>query len=125
MLRGLLLDFYGTVVEDDDAIIGAIAARVAAGAASPVTGTQVSAAWRSEFIAMADAPGFHPLRECAVRSLAAVLADLGCPGDPAVLCAPQSPQQGQPVRAPRRRHRHGQQRTSAGGQPSANGVQPP
>lgn len=33
MLRGLLLDFHGTVVEDDDAIIEAVAGEVAAGAA--------------------------------------------------------------------------------------------
>ena len=89
MLRGLLLDFYGTVVEDDDAIIEAIAGRVAAGSAVPVTGTQVSAAWRSEFIAVADAPEFRPLRECALTSLATVLEDVGCPGEPAELCAPQ------------------------------------
>jgi 2-haloacid dehalogenase len=89
VFRGLLLDFYGTVVEDDDAIIEAIAGRVAAGSAAPVTGTQVSAAWRSEFITIADAPGFRPLRECALRSLATVLAEVGCTEDPAELCAPQ------------------------------------
>jgi 2-haloacid dehalogenase len=89
VLRGLLLDFYGTVVEDDDAVIAGIAERVAAGAAVPVSGTQVSAAWHREFVAVADAPGFRSLRECAVRSLATVMAEAGCPGDPAELCAPQ------------------------------------
>jgi 2-haloacid dehalogenase/putative hydrolase of the HAD superfamily len=89
VFRGLLLDFYGTVVEDDDAIIEAIAGRVAAGSATDVTGTQVSAAWRTEFIAVADAPEFRPLRECALRSLATVLTEIGCPDDPAELCAPQ------------------------------------
>lgn len=44
VIKGLLLDFYGTVVEDDDAIMDAIAAQVAAGASTPVTARDVGAA---------------------------------------------------------------------------------
>lgn len=89
VIKGLLLDFYGTVVEDDDAIILAIAARVAALAAKRVTPDQVAAAWMREFEAVASGPGFLPLRECSPVSLAPVLAEVGCAGDPLALCAPQ------------------------------------
>lgn len=88
-VRGLLLDFYGTVVEDDDVIMASIAARVAAAASAPVSGAEVMPAWADEFAAVADATPFRSLRECAVRSLATVMAKSGCPGDPAEFCAPQ------------------------------------
>jgi 2-haloacid dehalogenase/putative hydrolase of the HAD superfamily len=86
---GLLLDFYGTVVEDDDAIMEAIAATVAARAAKPVTTRQVLAAWEQELTVLAAGPPFHPMRDCVPRSLAAVLAEVDCDGDADVLCAPQ------------------------------------
>ena len=89
MIKGLLLDFYGTVVEDDDAILLAIAARVAAQATRPVTPDQVLAAWMREFEAVACGPDFLPLRECSPVSLATVMAEVGCAGEPLALCAPQ------------------------------------
>ena len=105
MVRGLLLDFYGTVVEDDDAIMAAIAGRVAAGAADAVgssnsstpgepsstrvTGAEVLGAWGDEFVAVAEGTPFRTLRDCAVRSLTTVMAAVGCPGDAAEFCAPQ------------------------------------
>jgi 2-haloacid dehalogenase/putative hydrolase of the HAD superfamily len=89
VIRGLLLDFYGTVVEDDDAIIDEIAEQVAAGASVPVFGHDVSEAWGREFEAVAAGPEFRSLRESAMRSLAAVMAAVGCAGDPAALCAAQ------------------------------------
>lgn len=89
MIRGLLLDFYGTVVEDDDAIIEAIGARVAAGADRSVSTGDVVREWQREFAAVADGAPFRTLRECSTRSLATVMARFGCPGDAAALCAPQ------------------------------------
>ncbi|GAA4446078.1 HAD family hydrolase [Phytohabitans houttuyneae] len=89
MVRGLLLDFYGTVVEDDDAIIEAVGARVAAGASRPVGADRVVEEWTREFAAVADGTPFRTLRECATRSLATVMERVGCPGDAARLCAPQ------------------------------------
>jgi 2-haloacid dehalogenase len=86
MINGLLLDFYGTVVEDDDAIMDEIADRVAAGATVPVSGREVRAAWDGEYDAAAYAPRFRSLRDCAVLSLGAVLAEVGHPGDPDALC---------------------------------------
>jgi 2-haloacid dehalogenase len=90
VIRGLLLDFYGTVVEDDDSIMEAIAARVAAGASSPVSAREVMAAWVREYDAVAYGPRFRNLRDCATLSLATVMAEVGCAGDAAELHAAQS-----------------------------------
>ncbi|MGC4814811.1 HAD family hydrolase [Micromonospora sp. DT228] len=89
MIKGLLLDFYGTVVEDDDAIMQAIADQVAAGASTSVSGGDVLAAWALQYEAVADGPQFRTLRHCAMRSLATVMAEVGCAGDAATLCAAQ------------------------------------
>jgi 2-haloacid dehalogenase/putative hydrolase of the HAD superfamily len=89
VINGLLLDFYGTVVEDDDAVMAAIAARVAAGASAPVSPAEVHRAWDRAFEAVAGRSPFRTLRECAVQSLASVMLAAGCPGDPAALCAEQ------------------------------------
>ncbi|RLP95320.1 HAD family hydrolase [Micromonospora sp. BL4] len=89
MVKGLLLDFYGTVVEDDDALMAEIADQVAARASVPVSGREVVAAWGAEFEAVASGPRFRSLRDSAMTSLASVMADVGCTGDPAALCAAQ------------------------------------
>ncbi|WP_327041246.1 HAD family hydrolase [Micromonospora ureilytica] len=89
MIKGLLLDFYGTVVEDDDAIMQAIAEQVAAGASTSVSGGDVMDAWARQYEAVAAGPQFRTLRDCAMRSLATVMAEVGCPGDPANLCTAQ------------------------------------
>ena len=89
MLRGLLLDFYGTVVEDDDAVMAAIAARVAAHAAPGVTASEVLDAWNRQYEAVAAGSTFRPLRECALGSLQTVLDELGWAGDAADLCSSQ------------------------------------
>lgn len=90
MVRGLLLDFYGTVVEDDDAIMEAISRAVVAGASAPVTVAEVARAWEREYDAEANATPFRTMRQSARRGLATVLAEVGYAGEPAdVLCAPQ------------------------------------
>ncbi|SIM81283.1 HAD family hydrolase [Micromonospora cremea] len=89
MLKGLLLDFYGTVVEDDDAMMAEIADQVAARASVPVSGRDVVTAWGAEFEAVASGPRFRSLRDSAMSSLASVMAEVGCVGDPAHLCAAQ------------------------------------
>ena len=87
MIRGLLLDFYGTVVEDDDEIVSDIVRQVAArsGAAAPAVGT----AWSREYAAETSGPVFRTLQECLLRSLTTVLAEVGSADDPKRLCAPQ------------------------------------
>ncbi|MEK8104782.1 HAD family hydrolase [Micromonospora sp. M12] len=89
MIKGLLLDFYGTVVEDDDAIMQAIADQVAAGASTSVSGCDVLDAWARQYEAVAAGPQFRTLRHCAMRSLATVMAEVGWAGDPAELCTAQ------------------------------------
>ncbi|MEV1143904.1 HAD family hydrolase [Micromonospora sp. NPDC049799] len=89
MVKGLLLDFYGTVVEDDDAVVADIAGQVARGASTPTRAPDVVEAWQREFVLIAEGPPFRPLRASALASLAAVLAEVGCGGDPAALCAVQ------------------------------------
>ncbi|WP_433359789.1 HAD family hydrolase [Actinoplanes sp. CA-142083] len=89
MIKGLLLDFYGTVVEDDDSTMLAIAGRVAAGSPGRPTGEEVLAGWEREYAAVADGTPFRNLRDCAVHSLATVMAAYGCPGDPAEFGAGQ------------------------------------
>lgn len=89
MIRGLLLDFYGTVVEDDDAIMLTIAARVAAGAGGHTTAAEVMTLWEREYAAVAEGPLFRTLRESAALSLATVMSTVGCPGDPAEFGAAQ------------------------------------
>ncbi|WP_410813732.1 HAD family hydrolase [Micromonospora sp. 067-2] len=89
MLKGLLLDFYGTVVEDDDAVMADIAEQVAARASVPVSGHAVLAAWAREFEAVASGPRFRSLRDSAMSSLTSVMAEVGCAGDAAALCAAQ------------------------------------
>jgi 2-haloacid dehalogenase/putative hydrolase of the HAD superfamily len=89
VIRGLLLDFYGTVVEDDDATMMAIATEVAAGASAVVAPGEVMAAWAGEYAAIAEGTPFRSLRASAVLSLGIVMTRYDCPGDPAVLGAPQ------------------------------------
>lgn len=67
----------------------AIADQVAAAAASSVPGCDVLDAWAGGYEAVAQGARFRTLRQCALRSLAAVMADVGCAGDPADLCAAQ------------------------------------
>lgn len=87
MIRGVLLDFYGTVVQDDDDIVSGIVADLAARAG--VAAEVVGAAWAREYQAQTVAPVFRTLRECVLRSMAAVLAEVGVSDDPERLCAPQ------------------------------------
>ncbi|SCG58029.1 HAD family hydrolase [Micromonospora coxensis] len=100
MVKGLLLDFYGTVVEDDDAAVAAIAARVAADAATPVTADAVATAWMREYTRVAEGPPFRLLRDSAPESLARVMAEVGCPGDPRALHAAETARRGPPPLRP-------------------------
>lgn len=90
MVKGLLLDFYGTVVEEDDAVIRRVSAAAAATAAVPVTPEAVLAAWRVAYLAaVAAAVPFRTLRQISIESLATALDETGCRADPAALCAEQ------------------------------------
>jgi len=75
-------------VEDDDAVVEAIGARVAAGAARPVGADQVVEEWMGELDAVADGAPFRTLRDCSTLSLATVMERHGCPAEAAALCVP-------------------------------------
>ncbi|MGH3291671.1 MAG: HAD family hydrolase [Trebonia sp.] len=89
MIRGLLLDFYGTVVDEDDEVVASICARAAESGPGAVTAEQVGAAWGRAFQGAMGASPFRPQREIAVASLVAALSATGCTADPAVLCEEQ------------------------------------
>jgi 2-haloacid dehalogenase/putative hydrolase of the HAD superfamily len=89
MIRGLLLDFYGAVVEEDDEVVASICGRAAESGPGEVSAEQVSAAWWGAFRdGMAAAP-FRTQRAITVASLAAVLSEAGCGADAAALCEEQ------------------------------------
>lgn len=89
--RGVLLDFYGTVVEEDGAAIRAIIARIAA----DQPGAREDALARSwgqlffDLLADAHGVGFRTQREIELQSLATLLQSVGSQLDPHELSAPQ------------------------------------
>ena len=89
VIKGLLLDFYGTVVEEDDEVIASICARAAESGSGSVTPEQIGAAWWRAFQAAMKASPFRAQREIAVASLAATLSAAGCAVDAATLCDEQ------------------------------------
>jgi 2-haloacid dehalogenase len=89
VIRGLLLDCYGTVVEEDDEVVASICARAAQSGPGMVSAEQVSAAWWRAFLAGTGAAPFRTQREIAVASLAAALSAAGCGADAAALCEEQ------------------------------------
>jgi 2-haloacid dehalogenase/putative hydrolase of the HAD superfamily len=89
-VRGVLLDFYGTVVVDDDEAVAGICADVAASVGR--SGSDVGHAWGAAWDAMCRASvgaAFRGQRDLARASLAATLRDLGSPLDVDVLHARQ------------------------------------
>lgn len=91
MIRGVLLDFYGTVVDEDDEVIDTITRRIAADQPQHVP-AETAAMWGRAFAASTAATledGFRPQRDIAIDSLAHVLADIGSDLVAASLCQPQ------------------------------------
>jgi hypothetical protein len=65
----------------------AVATHAAAGASEHVDGRGVARGWAREYEAVVEGRTYRSLRECAVRSLATVMTEVSCPGDPASLYA--------------------------------------
>lgn len=90
-IRGILLDFYGTVVDEDDDTIARICDTIA-GSHGTLTPAEVGSSWSASFAsATASAVGaaFKNQRDLAVDSLQAVLASIGSPLNARELCTPQ------------------------------------
>jgi 2-haloacid dehalogenase/putative hydrolase of the HAD superfamily len=84
-----LLDFYGTVVDEDDEVVASICARAAATGAGEVSPGRISEAWWRAFQAAMTATPFRLQRDIAVESLALALTENGCGADAAALCEEQ------------------------------------
>ncbi|MDF1488327.1 HAD family hydrolase [Tessaracoccus caeni] len=89
--RGILLDFYGTVVEEDDLVIRGIAQKIAS-VCPDWPQREIAQLWGSEFtsaVSSSHGDAFRTQRELAVASLASVLDRTACRLDPLELCAEQ------------------------------------
>ena len=88
--RALLLDFYGTLVEEDDAVIARIVAEICAASPLAPAPAEVAARWNARFAAScAEAHGarFRRQRELEVESLRDVLGRFRCALDAEALSA--------------------------------------
>jgi 2-haloacid dehalogenase/putative hydrolase of the HAD superfamily len=80
-----MLDFYGTVVHDDVAVVGAICERVASTLARPVPVVGIArqwSAWFADECGSAMGSAFKTQRHAARTSLVRLLEALGSPEDP-------------------------------------------
>jgi 2-haloacid dehalogenase/putative hydrolase of the HAD superfamily len=88
--EGLLLDFYGTLVEEDNELVADIARRVAEASPRAPAAAEVGAEWSRGFAALcerAHGSRFATQRELEQASLRELLARFGCALDPEALSA--------------------------------------
>lgn len=88
---GIVLDFYGTVVVDDDAAVAAVSAAVADLAADSTDAASVVALWWQHFersCTAARGPDFRRMSELATNALARTLDDLSVIADAECLAGP-------------------------------------
>jgi 2-haloacid dehalogenase len=91
VIRGVLLDFYGTVVDEDDEVIDTITQRISSDQVEHDS-KRIGSMWGRAFAeatAATDTDGFRLQRDLAIGSLEQVLAALGSHLDAATLCRPQ------------------------------------
>jgi 2-haloacid dehalogenase/putative hydrolase of the HAD superfamily len=92
-LRGILLDFYGTVVHEDTEVVEAICQQVSRSTpGSGISPEEVGQSWWELFSALADdayGPGFRLQRDLARASLAAVAERYRATADPGLLLRAQ------------------------------------
>ena len=90
-IRGILLDFYGTIVDEDDDTIARICDAIA-DSHGTLTSAEVGSSWSATFAAATGAAvgaAFKSQRDLAVDSLQTVLASIGSPLNARDLCTPQ------------------------------------
>lgn len=78
MYRALLLDFYGTLVAEDDALVARICERIAAASGLGIAPCDVSQRWNrhfSDLCAVSHGAHFRRQREIEIASLAATARD--------------------------------------------------
>ena len=89
--RALLLDFYGSVVEEDDGLIVEICERIAEASPQRVTSAEIGEHWARAFgqlCAQSYGPAFRPQKELELLSLQRVLQHYECGLNPDVLSQP-------------------------------------
>jgi 2-haloacid dehalogenase/putative hydrolase of the HAD superfamily len=87
----LLLDFYGTIVEEDDGLIAEICAQIAEASPQRVRPADIGAHWARAFgqlCAQSYGPAFRPQKELELLSLQRVLQHFECGLDPKVISQP-------------------------------------
>lgn len=90
--QGLLLDFYGTLVHEDDEIIATICDRINCSVGVVTTDKDIAAFWWESFSQLftkSFGTAFLSQREAAVQSLAATLSRFESDLDPSDVIAPQ------------------------------------
>lgn len=100
--RGILLDFYGTVVEEDDPVIEGIVRKIAS-ECPDCSEHELGRLWGKEFVAQVSSSYgdlFRTQRELVVDSLAAILEQAGSALDPGELAADQFTYWNQPTPRP-------------------------
>lgn len=89
-IRGVLLDFYGTVVDEDDDIIQGICEELAT--VSNHSAREIGDRWEHEFVHAtkgSSGPDFKSQREISVSTLSRVLRSIQSDRDAEELCEPQ------------------------------------
>lgn len=84
--RGLLLDFYGTLVAEDDAVISSICARMGESLGDPEKAKRFGRRWSELFAEMCCSSfgeRFQTQRAIELDSLAVAMKEVGVRGDPA------------------------------------------
>lgn len=106
MVRGLLLDFYGTIVHEDDDIVADICEEVAGHAPPAMTAKAVGRIWSEIFFTqcrIAHGDGFVPQRVLSERALQETVNRAGAKIDPAPLSSRQVAQWMKPEMFPEAR----------------------
>lgn len=91
-IRGILLDFYGTVVHEDDAIIPAICEEIRRTATVEATVREIGRFWWTQFGPLCDrshGETFIMQREAGLQTLATTVLHFGSSADPEAIIQPQ------------------------------------
>lgn len=92
MKRALLLDFYGTLVHEDDEIIPVICNEILLSATVRTSAQDIARFWYESFFSLCNrsrGTTFIPQREIALRALTDTVNRFGAPLDPALLASRQ------------------------------------
>ena len=84
-IRGILLDFYGTVVHEDDAVIPLICEEICRTATVPTTAREIGRHWWMEFSPLCDrsyGDTFLPQRAAGLQSLVSTVRHFGSSANP-------------------------------------------